>query len=74
MSITVRAFLTSSSKPIVTTYGKAIVDINFIKRDALRKYGEDSMIHITIESPLNDDVLLLAYKEHGKKRFRNMSI
>ena len=71
MAITVRAFLTASSKPIVTTYNHAITDIAFIKRDALRKYGEDSQIHITLESALSDDIQLIAMKEHGKKKFKN---
>ena len=71
MMFTVRAFLSPSSKPIVTKYSMILNNLQSVKRDALRKYGEDSAIHITMEDEEKDLFHLYAYKEHGKKRFKN---
>lgn len=71
MMFTVRAFLTSNSKPIVTKYSMILNTLRDVKRDAFRKYGEDSAIHITMEDNEKDICYFYAYKEHGKKRFKN---
>ena len=71
MMFTVRAFLSPSSKPIVTKYSMILNNLQSVKRDALRKYGEDSAIHITMEDEEKDFFHIYAYKEHGKKRFKN---
>lgn len=71
MMFTVRAFLTSNSKPIVTKYSMILNTLRDVKRDAFRKYGEDAAIHITMEDDEKDIFHLYAYKEHGKKRFKN---
>lgn len=69
--IVVRVGMNRKNNPIVREYAFDTVCLAHIKAVSMMDYGQDVAIHINVENENGEVLKKLAFKNLGKKNFRN---